>query len=149
VVGGEARARARAVNSGGEGWTEAAGKELACASAVSMHHEHLLSRMSADVLASQHSRVVILDLEVLAERQGDVEREFVIVGIRLILLHGESAKEQCERDREIEEVDGRLVENYCLVPVDCQETGWLGKDARKGRTLKGRPVFRGSDEGPM
>jgi hypothetical protein len=44
--------------------------------------------------------VVILDLEVLAEGKEDVECKLIVVGIGLVLLlHGESTKEQCERDR--------------------------------------------------
>jgi hypothetical protein len=43
--------------------------------------------------------VVILDLEVLAEGKEDVECKLIVVRIRLVLLlHGESAEEQCERD---------------------------------------------------
>ena len=43
--------------------------------------------------------VVILDLEVLAEGKEDIKRKLIVVGIRLVLLlHGESAEEQCERN---------------------------------------------------
>ncbi len=43
--------------------------------------------------------IVILDLEVLAEGKEDVKGELIVVGIRLVLLlYGESAEEQCERD---------------------------------------------------
>jgi len=43
--------------------------------------------------------VVVLDLEVLAEGKEDVKRELIELGIRLVLLlYGESAEEQRERD---------------------------------------------------
>jgi len=62
--------------------------------------------------------VVVLDLEVLAEGQEDVERELVVVRTRLLLLlHGEPAKEERERDGEVERVDGRLVDDDCPVSV--------------------------------
>jgi hypothetical protein len=43
--------------------------------------------------------VVTLYLEVLGEGKEDVECKLILVGIRLVLLlRGESAEEQCERD---------------------------------------------------
>ena len=44
-------------------------------------------------------KVVILDLEVLAEGKKNIKCKLVVVGIRLVLLlYGESADEQCECD---------------------------------------------------
>jgi hypothetical protein len=44
--------------------------------------------------------VVVLDLEVLAKGKEDVECKLIVVGIGLVLLlHGESTEEQCERDK--------------------------------------------------
>jgi hypothetical protein len=72
--------------------------------------------------------VVVLDLEVLAERQENVEGDLVVVRIIVLLLDGESAEEQRESDREVERINGSLVENDGLVPaVYCQEMVYFGK----------------------
>ena len=78
----------------------------------------------ADLLGrARKVEVVVLDLEVLAERQEDVQRELVVVRIRLVLLlDGEAAEEQREGDREVERVYRGLVEDDCPVPVCCRET---------------------------
>ena len=77
----------------------------------------------ADLLRrARKVEVVVLDLEVLAERQEDVQRELVVVRIRLVLLlDGEAAEEQREGDGEVERVYRGLVEDDCPVPVCCQE----------------------------
>jgi hypothetical protein len=46
-------------------------------------------------------KVVVLDLEVLAERDEDIAGKFVVVRIGLVLLDGEPAEEQRKSDREV------------------------------------------------
>ena len=55
--------------------------------------------------------VLGLDLRVLAEREEDVEREVVVVGIDgRRLLDGEAADDHGERDGEVERIDRRFVD---------------------------------------
>ena len=54
---------------------------------------------------------VVLDLEVLAEREEDVERGLVRVRVR------DAREVHRERDGEVERVEGRLVDNDQVVPV--------------------------------
>jgi len=55
--------------------------------------------------------VLGLDLRVLAEREEDVEREVVVVGIDgRCLLDGDAADDHGERDGEVERIDGRFVD---------------------------------------
>ena len=55
--------------------------------------------------------VLGLDLRVLAEREEDVEREVVVVGIDgRCLLDGEAADDHGERDWEVERIDRRFVD---------------------------------------
>jgi hypothetical protein len=63
-------------------------------------------------------KVVVLDLEVLAEREEDIAGYFVIVRIGLVLLlDGESAEEQRKSYRKVKRVYCGLVEDNRPVPA--------------------------------
>jgi hypothetical protein len=75
--------------------------------------------MSVPILPSSsgsaESRGSHLDLEALSEGKQEVKHKLVIVRIRLaLLLDWEAAEEEHESDREVERVNGRLVEYNCL-----------------------------------
>ena len=100
---------------------------------------------------------VILDLEVLAERDEDVQRNLVEVWICLVLLlGGEAAEEQCESDGEIEGVVSRLVDNNGAVPigyrgsvrVSVDEGGVVGRKNSPGERELGQiyAVFWSGDQ---
>ena len=58
-----------------------------------------------------------MDLEVLSKRQEDVKRELIVIGIRIVLLDMEEAKQQRKGDREAERGNGGLVKHNRPVPV--------------------------------
>ena len=75
------------------------------------------SRSSRVTQATRKVEVVVLDLEELSKWRGHVKREFVVVGIRLILLlDGEAAKQRRKSDLEVG-VTGGLVKHNRPVPL--------------------------------
>jgi hypothetical protein len=70
---------------------------------------HVIANLTDLFWRSGKVKVVVLNLEVLAEREEDIPGNFVVVRIGLILLlDGKPAEEQRKGDREVKLIYGGL-----------------------------------------